>query len=91
MKNSAFSCYDNESENVLIRKELSQILNSEIERLQPVYKTLITLYHNEELSYEEIAQITTLPEGTIKNYLFRARKMLKESLLLNYKREELWK
>jgi len=88
-ENSAFSCYDNESENVLIRKELSQILNSEIERLQPVYKTLITLYHNEELSYEEIAQITTLPEGTIKNYLFRARKMLKESLLLNYKREEL--
>lgn len=80
---------ENETENDLFKKELSQILSSEIERLPPVYKTLIALYHNEELSYGEIAQITTLPEGTVKNYLFRARKVLKESLLLKYKREEL--
>lgn len=80
---------ENETENDLFKKELSQILSSEIERLPHVYKTLIALYHNEELSYGEIAQITTLPEGTVKNYLFRARKVLKESLLLKYKREEL--
>ena len=80
---------ENEIENALFRKELSQILNSEIQRLPPVYKILVTLYHNEELSYEEIAQITSLPEGTVKSYLFRARKVLKERLLLKYKREEL--
>jgi RNA polymerase sigma factor (sigma-70 family) len=78
-----------EMEKTVIRKELAGILQSEIEKLSPVYKTLITLYHNEDLSYEEIAQITTLPGGTIKSYLFRARKVLKESLLLNYKKEEL--
>ena len=66
-----------------------EILKSEIERLSPVYQTLITLYHNEELSYEEIAGITQLPEGTVKNYLFRARKSLKDSLLSKYTKNEL--
>lgn len=79
----------NNLEKAITRKELSGILRSEIERLPPVYKTLITLYHNEELSYEEIGLITALPGGTVKSYLSRARKALKESLLLNYKKEDL--
>ncbi len=87
-KESLFTT-DNETEKVVTRKELTGILQSGIERLPPVYKTLITLYHNEELSYEEIAQITALPGGTVKSYLSRARKALKESLLLNYKKEDL--
>jgi RNA polymerase sigma factor (sigma-70 family) len=61
----------------------------EIDKLSPIHKTLITLYHNEEMSYEEIAQVTQLPEGTLKSYLFRARKALKNSLLQHYKKEEL--
>ncbi len=79
----------NMTESLIFKKELSDILKFEIEMLSPIYKTLITLYHNEELTYEEIAQITELPEGTVKNYLFRARKVLKERLLLKHKREEL--
>lgn len=79
--------YDTES--AFFKNELSQILKSETDKLPPLYKTLITLYHNEELSYAEIAQITELPEGTIKSYLFRARKTLKDNLLKNYKKEEL--
>ena len=75
---------------ILIRqRELSGILKAGIEQLPPVYKTLITLYHNEELSYEEIIQITGLPEGTVKSYLSRARKALKNSLLLSYKKEDI--
>jgi RNA polymerase sigma-70 factor (ECF subfamily) len=70
-------------------KELSTILQTEIEKLPPVFKTLITLFHIEELSYEEIMQITGMPEGTVKNYLFRARKALKNGLLANYKKEDL--
>lgn len=72
------------------RKNVSHILNEEMDKLSPVFKTIITLYHNEELSYEEIGQITNLPEGTVKSYLFRARKKLKENLLLTYKKEDLW-
>jgi RNA polymerase sigma-70 factor (ECF subfamily) len=73
----------------VFRKELSAILSAEIGKLSPIHRTLITLYHNEEMSYEEIAQVTQLPEGTLKSYLFRARKALKNSLLQHYKKEEL--
>ncbi|WP_106792654.1 RNA polymerase sigma factor [Aquimarina sp. Aq78] len=83
-------CYsDNQTESYVFKKERSQILTLAIEKLSPLYKTLITLYHNEELSYAEITEITDLPKGTVKNYLYRARKKLKENLLLNYKKEEL--
>ena len=70
-------------------KETSVIISAAIEKLPPILKTLITLYHNEDLSYAEIQQITEMPEGTIKSYLFRARKALKENLLQHYKKEEL--
>lgn len=75
--------------NRLQQRELSGLLQEAIDDLPPVYKTLVTLYHTEELSYEEIMQITQLPEGTVKNYLFRARRTLKTTLLSKYKREEL--
>ena len=74
----------------LVQKDLSAILQIAIGKLSPVYKTLIGLYHQQELSYEEIGFITGLPEGTVKSYLFRARKALKENLLIHYKKEDLW-
>lgn len=80
---------DNETERLLFSQELAAILDAELEKLPPLYRTLVALYHQEELSYGEIAQITALPEGTVKNYLFRARKRLKENLSVNYQRDEL--
>jgi RNA polymerase sigma-70 factor (ECF subfamily) len=79
----------NESENRILQKELAGILIKEIEKLPVIYQTLITLYHHESVSYEELSQITGLPVGTVKSYLFRARKMLKENLLSKYKKEML--
>ena len=73
----------------ILRKELSGIVQAEIGRLPPLYQTLVGLYHQEELSYQEMAEITGLPEGTVKSYLFRARKILKEKLLSTYKMEKL--
>lgn len=82
--------FTNQTEKDIFHRELTEILREEIDLLSPLHKTLITLYHNEELSYDEIAQITQLPEGTVKSYLFRARKSLKDKLLRKYKKEELW-
>lgn len=79
----------NSTELWIFKKQRAEILKSEVEKLSPIYKTLITLYHNEELSYEEIVKVTQLLEGTVKNYLYRARKSLKDSILLNYKKDEL--
>ncbi|WP_228433811.1 RNA polymerase sigma factor [Chryseobacterium polytrichastri] len=77
------------TEEILIGKELTAILQKEINQLKPLYKTLVSLYHQEELSYAEIAEITSLPEGTVKNYIFRARKILKDNILSKYERNEL--
>jgi RNA polymerase sigma factor (sigma-70 family) len=74
-----------ETDGSILKKELAGILQAEIGRLPPLYQTLVGLYHQEELTYQEIARITGLPEGTVKSYLFRARKMLKEKLLSKYK------
>ncbi len=65
-----------------------EIVREEINRLPAVYKTLITLYHLEQMSYTEIGRIMKLPEGTVKSYLFRARKMLKGRLRAVYHGEE---
>jgi RNA polymerase sigma factor (sigma-70 family) len=78
-----------ETDGFVLRKELSGILQTEIGKLPPLYQTLVGLYHQEEMSYTEMAEITSLPVGTVKSYLFRARKTLKDSVLAKYKREAL--
>ena len=39
------------------------------------------LRHEEDLTYEQIADVTQLPLGTVKSHLFRARRKLRERLL----------
>ncbi len=80
---------DYNPETVLFDQDLAGILGAAIEQLPPLYRTLVALYHQQELSYEEIGQITSLPDGTVKNYLFRARKLLKQRLLATYHRDDL--
>ena len=55
-------------------------LHAAIERLPPLQRTILTLYHLEELPIGEIATITGRAEGTIKSHLFRSRKTLREFL-----------
>jgi len=60
--------------------DLHRYIRDQIELLPVQYRTVITLFHLEEFSYQEIEQITGMPEGTIKSYLFRAKALLKEKL-----------
>lgn len=55
-------------------------LHAAIERLPPLQRTILTLYHLDEMPIGEIAGITGLAEGTIKSHLFRSRKRLREWL-----------
>jgi RNA polymerase sigma factor (sigma-70 family) len=73
-----------------VEEDTSLRIHAELERLPVHYRTLLTLYHLDEMSYYEIGRIMDLPEGTVKNYLFRARKKLKELLVSKYKVDELW-
>ena len=49
-----------------------------VKRLPSGYRELILLRHANDLSYDEIADITNLPLGTVKNRLFRAREMMRD-------------
>ncbi len=68
------------NQKVIEKEEVRKYLLQMIEKLPVHYRTVLTLFHLEEFSYKEIEQITGMPEGTIKSYLSRARKMLKEKL-----------
>lgn len=53
-------------------------IDSVVKCLPPAYRDLILLRHGRDLSYDEIADVTGLPLGTVKNRLFRAREMMRE-------------
>ncbi|HEX7238454.1 MAG TPA: RNA polymerase sigma factor [Gammaproteobacteria bacterium] len=53
--------------------ELGAALHAEIELLPPLQRTVLTLYHLDEVPIAEIALITGLSAGTIKSHLFRCR------------------
>jgi RNA polymerase sigma-70 factor (ECF subfamily) len=59
------------------RSEIDQV----IRKLPTAYRELIVLRHRQDLSYDEIAEVTSLPLGTVKNRLFRAREMMREILI----------
>ncbi len=70
----------NLNQKVVEKEEAKRYLMQMIESLPVNYRTVLTLYHLEEFSYKEIKEITGMPEGTIKSYLSRARKLLKGKL-----------
>ena len=69
-------------------RQLDAMVMNLIDQLPPQYKAIFTLYHVQEMSYPEIVEITGLPEGTVKNYLFRARQLLKEKVKKYLGKEE---
>jgi RNA polymerase sigma-70 factor (ECF subfamily) len=51
-----------------------------IETLPEKYGMILSLFYLQELTHEEICEVTQLPLGTVKVHLFRARAMLQERL-----------
>ncbi len=60
--------------------EIEKIMQRAIDGLDEEQKLLVILRDVDELSYQEIGEITGLPEGTIKSRLHRARMAIKEEL-----------
>ena len=65
---------------VLRLRELQDRLEGAIQRLPDDFRQLILLRHRQYCRYDEIARITDLPIGTVKNRIFRAREMLRGEL-----------
>lgn len=71
-------------------EDTARRIQIEVGKLPAKYRSVLMLFHLEELKYEEIGEIMNLPVGTVKSHLFRARRILKEKLECKYNREELW-
>lgn len=63
------------------RSEWRTEIDAVVRCLPPAYRDLILLRHSRDLSYDEIAEVTGLPLGTVKNRLFRARELMREMFI----------
>ncbi len=71
---------DSTVESSLENKMIREVLANEIEKLSPNYKEIMILHYVQQYSYEEIGQMLEMNIGTVKTRVFRAKKMLKESI-----------
>ena len=63
-----------------LQQEQRQLVQEALQRLPETYRLVAVLRYMNDLSYDEIGQVTGLPESTIKTRLHRARHMLAEAL-----------
>ncbi len=68
---------EQESERRERRLEIEFVVRS----LPASYRELIILRHAQDLTYDEIVEVTGLPLGTVKNRLFRAREMMRQEFV----------
>jgi len=68
---------EQESEQRERRVEIETVVRA----LPSNYRELVILRHSQDLSYEEIVEVTGLPLGTVKNRLFRAREMMRQQFV----------
>jgi RNA polymerase sigma-70 factor (ECF subfamily) len=63
------------------KAERCAAIEAVVQKLPHAYRELIVLRHSHDLNYEEIAEVTGLPLGTIKNRIFRAREIMRQQFL----------
>ncbi len=85
---TAYFISDEDPEEKLEDKEMNVLVLKLVDQLPAQYKMVLTLYHVDQMNYQEIENITGMPEGTVKNYLFRARQLLKEKVKKYLGKEE---
>ena len=69
------------------QKELRGILDSAVQELEPIYRTVFQLRDVDELSTEETAEALDLTVPAVKSRLLRARLQLREKLTRQFKRK----
>ncbi len=68
---------EQESEREERRVEIERV----VRQLPGAYRELVILRHSHDMSYDEIAEVTGLPLGTVKNRLFRARELMRQQFI----------
>ena len=62
------------------RGDLAAALETAVGGLRPEYREVVVLRYQEDMAYQEIAEVTGLPMGTVKTHLHRARKEMVDAL-----------
>jgi RNA polymerase sigma-70 factor, ECF subfamily len=73
-----------QAEDILELRARQAIVREQLEKLPIRYRSVLILRHLQEMTYEVMADILTMPIGTIKSHLFQARYLLKERLLAQH-------
>jgi len=63
-----------------LRREQTERINKILEDLPEMYRVPVVLYHQQDMSYQEISETIGEPLSKVKNRIFRGRKLLKEML-----------
>jgi RNA polymerase sigma factor (sigma-70 family) len=74
------------TENRTLYQDTKQSLEKALKKLLPEERLAVILRHSKGMKYEEIAKIMNVPLGTVKTYLHRGRKTIKESML----KDKIW-
>ncbi len=67
----------------LAKQETNQMIWQVVDSIPIKYKELILLRYLQGFKYEEIAEVTDLPVGTVKNRIFKAKEILKSEIEKN--------
>jgi RNA polymerase sigma-70 factor (ECF subfamily) len=62
-------------------RDMQTVIQDEVSKLPDDYRAAVTLFHFNGMSYDEIAEMTHKPMGTVKAHIHRARALLKTRLL----------
>ena len=62
------------------RQEMARVIQAGIESLSPKLRVVLVLADVEGLSYQEVAEVVSIPPGTVKSRLARARARLRDYL-----------
>ncbi|MFO0894690.1 MAG: sigma-70 family RNA polymerase sigma factor [Phycisphaerales bacterium] len=62
------------------RDNLRELLDRAITVLSPLQREIVLLFHQQQWSIGDIATNLSLPEGTVKSHLFRARRRMLEAI-----------
>jgi RNA polymerase sigma-70 factor (ECF subfamily) len=81
------AAWDPDPEQQYSQEELHQILETAVDDLAPIYRTVFTLRDVDGLSTEETAEVLDLTVPAVKSRLLRARLQLRDKLTRFFKRK----
>src|SRR5271166_2457312 len=81
------AAWDENPEQQFSREELGEVLDTAIQSLEPLYRSVFVLRDIEEMSTEETAEALNLSVPAVKSRLLRARLQLREKLTRYFKRK----